>query len=128
VTGRSALLGTLASIGLLYLLSRFLLLFPQIFLERNQLFYGSLVVFPVALLLIYAFWITVLFGSTVAFVHGRLAKQEAHRFFSPTSSGLVEDWSEALRATHELYAHYSRPSERPEGSPAAAGGRPRSRR
>jgi membrane protein len=113
VPRRSALLGALSATALLYLLSRFLLLFPAIFLERNQIFYGSLVVFPVALLLIYAFWITVLFGSTVAFVHGRLQNQEGQRFFARKSSGFVKDWTEALRETHALYARTSPVEDRP---------------
>jgi membrane protein len=63
---RSAVYGSTAAIALLYLLSRALFLFPMIFLEKNEIFYGSLVIFPVALLLVYAFWIAVLFGAAVA--------------------------------------------------------------
>lgn len=117
VRKRSAFLGAAASIALLYFVTRGLLLFPQFFLARNQFFYGSLVVFPVALLLIYAFWIAVLFGSAVAFVHARLQNHEGRRFFARNSSGIVKDWTEALRETHALYARKSPREDIPEKHP-----------
>jgi YihY family inner membrane protein len=100
---RSALYGSLAATFMLYLLSRALLIFPSFLMERNLVFYGSLVIFPVALLLIYAFWITVLFGSAVAFVHDNLQHTMGRHFFARGSSGMMKDWREAVRETQELY-------------------------
>jgi membrane protein len=104
VRGKSAILGASAAILLLYALSRLLWLFPMMFLGKNQVFYGSLVIFPVALLLVYAFWITVLFGAAFAFVHAKLQHHAAPRFFTG-SSGMLEDWREAVRETEALYLH-----------------------
>jgi membrane protein len=115
VRAKSALLGASAAIVLLYGLSRLLFLFPMMFIGRNQMFYGSLVIFPVALLLIYAFWIAVLFGAAFGFVHARLQDHEAPRFFNAGSSGMLEDWREALRETEALYRHpTTRSRVRPE--------------
>jgi uncharacterized BrkB/YihY/UPF0761 family membrane protein len=71
---------------------------------RNEVFYGSLVIFPVALLLVYAFWIAVLFGAAFAFVHARLQGQTAPKFFMG-SSGMLEDWRAAMRETQTLYLY-----------------------
>lgn len=98
----SAFIGAFAGIVPLYLLSRVLLLFPRVFLERNQIFYGSLAIFPVALLLVYAFWVCVLFGSAVAFVQGKLARETGHSFFA-RGAGIREDWEEAVHETEALY-------------------------
>ena len=102
VRAKSAVLGASAAIALLYVLSRLLFLFPMMFLGKNQIFYGSLVIFPVALLLVYAFWIAVLFGAAFAFVHAKLQQKGAHAFFTG-SSGMLEDWREAVRETEALY-------------------------
>jgi YihY family inner membrane protein len=104
VRAKSALLGACASIALLYVLSRVLFLFPMMFLGKNEVFYGSLVIFPVALLLVYAFWIAVLFGAAFAFVHAKLQHHSAPRFFMG-SSGMREDWREAVRETQALYLY-----------------------
>ena len=104
VRAKSAVLGASAAIALLYALSRFLFLFPMMFLGRNEVFYGSLVIFPVALLLVYAFWIAVLFGAAFAFVHARLQHHTAPKFFMG-STGMLEDWREAMRETQALYLY-----------------------
>src|SRR5690606_27698469 len=44
----TALLGATTGVVPLYFLTRLLLVFPALFLARNQVFYGSLAVFPVA--------------------------------------------------------------------------------
>ncbi len=98
----TAMLGATAGIVPLYALTRVLLLFPAIFVERNQMFYGSLAVVPVALLIVYVFWICVLFGCAVAFVHERLRHDAGHAFFA-RGHGLVADWQAAMRETRELY-------------------------
>ena len=114
VRTRAALLGASAGIVPLYLLSRVLLLFPALFIGRNQLLYGSLALFPVALLLVYVFWACTLFGSAVAFVHARLGAHAGHSFFT-RGAGLLEDWNAALHEIAELYRRPARPSP-PSGS------------
>jgi YihY family inner membrane protein len=104
----AAFLGATAGIVPLYFLSRFLLLFPALLLERNQVFYGSLAFFPVALLLVYVFWACALFGCAVAFVHVKLHEDAGHAFFT-RSAGLKEDWEEAMREIEDLYRRPSRP-------------------
>jgi uncharacterized BrkB/YihY/UPF0761 family membrane protein len=105
VRAKSAVLGATAAIALLYVLSRFLFLFPMMLMGRNEVFYGSLVIFPVALLLVYAFWIAVLFGAAFAFVHAKLQHHEAPVFFRTGSSGMLEDWRQAVRETEALYLY-----------------------
>lgn len=58
--------------GVLYLLATALTFFPAFFLSRNNFIYGSLAIFPVALLLIYLVWTVVLYGAAVAFIYQRL--------------------------------------------------------
>lgn len=107
-----ALLGATAGVVPLYLLSRVLLLFPALFLARNQLFYGSLAIVPVALLLVYVFWACTLFGCAVAFVQERLQHDVGHVFFA-RGSGLREDWESAMREVEEIYRRPSRPETVP---------------
>jgi uncharacterized BrkB/YihY/UPF0761 family membrane protein len=109
-----ALFGATAGIVPLYFLSRLLLLFPALFLERNQLFYGSLAVIPVALLLIYVFWACALFGCTVAFVQERLQHHAGGAFFI-RGAGLKEDWDDAVREVEDIYRRPSRP--KPDAAP-----------
>jgi len=71
VKTRPALLGATVATLIIYLLSRALFLFPRLLLAQNRLFYGSLALFPVALLLTYVFWAAALFGASVAFMHQR---------------------------------------------------------
>jgi membrane protein len=99
---RPALIGATAGIVPLYFLSRFLLIFPALFIARNQMFYGSLAVFPVALLLVYVFWACVLFGCAVAFVHERLRTDKDHSFFA-RGAGIREDWEAMIGDTEDLY-------------------------
>ncbi len=106
-----ALLGATAGVVPLYLLSRVLLLFPALFLARNQLFYGSLAIVPVALLLVYVFWASTLFGCTVAFVVERL-RHDVGGFFV-RGAGLKEDWQNAMREVEEIYRRPSRPEDIP---------------
>lgn len=116
VRTRSALLGATTGIIPLYLLSRGLFLFPALLLERNQLFYGSLAVVPVALLLVYVFWISALFGGAVAFVHERQHRIRHFLFFRGTPAGMVEDWKSAMRQARRLYLL---PGEDAHGEPPA---------
>jgi membrane protein len=113
----SALLGATVAIVPLYFFSRILLLFPALFLARNQLFYGSLAAFPVALLLVYLFWACALFGCAVAFVRNRLRNEPDHDFFV-RGAGFREDWATALRDTEALYSRVADPTPGP-GSGAA---------
>jgi YihY family inner membrane protein len=103
-----AVFGATAGIVPLYFLSRFLLLFPALFLERNQLFYGSLAILPVGLLLVYVFWACTLFACAVAFVQEKLRHDAGHAFFI-RGAGIREDWEAAMRETEELYRGGSRP-------------------
>lgn len=100
---RPAVYGATAAIALLYVFSRVLFIFPMLLLSKNQVFYGSLVIFPVALLLIYAFWITVLFGAAVAFVHDKLQHEMGSKLFTHESRGMRDDWREAIREIQVLY-------------------------
>ena len=68
----SALFGSTAAVLLIYLLSRLLFLFPKLLLDQNRFLYGSLAIFPVALLLTYVFWAAALFGVAASFIHQRL--------------------------------------------------------
>lgn len=104
---KTALIGATAGIVPLYALTRLLLLFPAMFIARNQMFYGSLAIVPVALLFVYVFWSCVLFGCAVAFVHERLRRDAGHLFFAH-GKGLREDWKAALRETAELYRRHRR--------------------
>ena len=102
---KAALIGATAGIVPLYALTRLLLLFPAMFIARNQMFYGSLAIVPVALLFVYVFWSCVLFGCAVAFVHERLRRNAGHLFFA-RGKGLRADWQAALRETAELYRRH----------------------
>jgi uncharacterized BrkB/YihY/UPF0761 family membrane protein len=103
-----ALIGATAGVVPLYVLSRALLLFPALFISRNQLFYGSLAIIPVALLLVYVFWACALFGCSVAFVMERL-KQDAGGAFFTRGAGLKLDWDNAIREVEAIYRRPSRP-------------------
>jgi uncharacterized BrkB/YihY/UPF0761 family membrane protein len=109
-----AVFGATAGVVPLYFLSRLLLLFPTLFLERNQLFYGSLAVIPVALLLVYVFWACALFGCAVAFVQERLQHDAGGDFFT-RGAGLMEDWDGAVRKIEDIYRRPSRP--KPDAAP-----------
>jgi YihY family inner membrane protein len=111
-----AVFGATAGVVPLYFLSRLLLLFPALFLERNQLFYGSLAVIPVALLLVYVFWACALFGCAVAFVQERLQHDAGGAFFT-RGAGLMTDWDDAVREIEDIYRRPSRP--KPDAAPAA---------
>lgn len=102
-----AVLGATAGVVPLYVLSRALLLFPAVFLERNQLFYGSLAILPVALLLVYVFWACALFGCAVAFMQERLKHDPTEAFFI-RGVGLKEDWDSAMSEVEEIYRRPSR--------------------
>ncbi len=110
---RRALVGATAGIVPMYAFSRLLLLFPALFLARNQLFYGSLALLPVALLLVYLFWACALFGCAVAFVQERLAEDAGGHVFFKRGAGLKEDWVEAIREIEDLYRRPSRPKPEP---------------
>jgi YihY family inner membrane protein len=109
-----AVFGATAGIVPLYLLSRALLLFPALFLERNQLFYGSLAILPVALLLVYVFWACALFGCAVAFMQERLQHDAGGTFFT-RAAGLKADWDDAMRDVEDIYRRPSRP--KPDAAP-----------
>jgi YihY family inner membrane protein len=118
-----ALWGATAGIVPLYVLSRALLLFPALFISRNQLFYGSLAIIPVALLLVYVFWACALFGCAVAFVQERL-KHDAGGAFFTRGAGLMEDWDNAMREVEAIYRRPSKPEQpsvpqEPEPAPPA---------
>lgn len=114
-----ALNGATAGVVPLYFLSRLLLLFPALFIERNQLFYGSMALLPVGLLLVYVFWTCSLFGCAVAFVQQRLQQDAGHNFFT-RGAGLKEDWEAAMHEVEDLYRRPSRPKPDPTLSSALA--------
>jgi membrane protein len=118
-----ALLGATAGIVPLYLLSRLLLLFPALFIARNQLFYGSLAIIPVALLLVYVFWACALFGCAVAFMQERLRHDAGAAFFT-RGVGLKEDWDGAIREVEDIYRRPSRPKPDASSPPPPVEGAP----
>jgi membrane protein len=67
-----AVLAATLCTGVIYLLSRVVLLAPGLILSRNNFIYGSLAIFPAVLLIIYLFWMVILFGAAVAFMYQRL--------------------------------------------------------
>jgi YihY family inner membrane protein len=67
-----AMLAATLSTAAIYGLTRALVLAPGLFLSRNNFIYGSLAIFPVALLLIYLTWTIVLYGAAVGFIYQRL--------------------------------------------------------
>ncbi len=118
----SAILGATAATGFLYLFSRVLLLFPMLLIARNQILYGSLVIFPVALLLVYVFWVTVLFGAGIAFVHQKLSPRSGRLlFFTPSPSGMVKDWKTVVRQSQRLYLLPDDDDEEEEAGKRATG-------
>ncbi|MEO7427174.1 MAG: YihY/virulence factor BrkB family protein [Fibrobacteria bacterium] len=94
------------STGLIYLLSRVLVLFPSLILSRNNFIYGSLAIFPAALLMIYLFWMIVLYGAAVAFIYQRLyqsrEKTSAAQGDSQAFRDLEKDVIEVLKTVHRL--------------------------
>lgn|GEM_PF-2238304 len=102
-----ALVGATAGVVPLYVLSRALLLFPAVFIARNQLFYGSLAIVPVALLLVYVFWACALFGCAVAFMQERLKHDHGEAFFI-RGAGFKEDWDNAISEVEEIYRRPTR--------------------
>jgi membrane protein len=101
----AALGATLSAAGV-YGLMRVLLLFPTLFISRNNYIYGSLAVLPVVLLLIYLFWVIVLYGSAVAFIYQRLyhprGKVDTSPPTSPAFHAMERNVLAALRAVHDL--------------------------
>ncbi len=71
-----AMLAASISTAAIFGLTRALILFPSLFLSRNNFIYGSLAIFPVVLLMIYLFWTIVLYGAAVGFVYQRLYRDE----------------------------------------------------
>lgn len=67
-----AIIAASVSTSLLYILSKFLILFPDIFLSKNNIIYGSFALVPAILLLIYLMWLIVLYGAAVGFIFQRL--------------------------------------------------------
>jgi membrane protein len=101
----AALGATISSAGV-YGLSRVLLLFPTLFVSRNNYIYGSLAALPVLLLLIYLFWVIVLYGAAVAFIYQRLyhprEKAAAEPVISPAFHDMEDKVLSTLRAAHAL--------------------------
>jgi membrane protein len=103
-----ALFGATAATALIYFLSRLLFLFPSLLLAQNRFLYGSIAIFPVALLLVYVFWAAALFGAAVAFIHQRLYRGEDRErratLESPGKAARPNNaWQEALCEVGEIY-------------------------
>ena len=108
----SAVFGTTVATLLIYLLSRLLLLFPKFLLDQNRFLYGSLAVFPVALLLTYFFWAAALFGVAASFIHqylndGRTATSKAAGMLPDDSKPRIfrrgNIWKEILHDAQMIY-------------------------
>lgn len=101
-----AVLAASLSTGAIYLLSRVLLLAPGIILSRNNFIYGSLAIFPVALLMIYLFWMIILYGAAVAFMYQRLYlsrdKTSASAGGSEEFRRMEQEVMDVLRAIYSL--------------------------
>lgn len=112
-----AMLAASLSTAAIFGLTRALVLAPGLFLSRNNFIYGSLAIFPVALLLIYLTWTIVLYGAAVGFIYQRLYHAR-EKTSAPQANGseafhsLERDVLDVLKAVYAL-----------SGS-KAAGGRP----
>jgi YihY family inner membrane protein len=111
-----AMLAASLSTAAIYGLTRALVVAPGLFLSRNNFIYGSLAIFPVALLLIYLTWTIVLYGAAVGFIYQRLYHPSRDKAGAPSANGsdafhrLEKEVLEVLKAVHAL-----------SGSKAAAG-------
>jgi membrane protein len=97
---------TLSTFGIIFL-SRAMGHFPGLFFSRNNFIYGSLAIFPVALLMIYLFWLIVLYGAAVGFIYQRLYHPRDKTLFTqPTESmafhQMEKEVIELLKAIHGL--------------------------
>jgi membrane protein len=101
-----ALLAATVSTGIIYMLTRVLMLFPSLILSRNNFIYGSLAIIPAALLMIYLFWMIVLYGAAVAFMYQRLYHTREKTSQAPGDSEafrhMEKDVLEVLKAVHRL--------------------------
>ena len=101
-----AILAASLCTGAIYLLCRVLLLAPGIILSRNNFIYGSLAIFPVALLMIYLFWMIILYGAAVAFMYQRLYHSRDKTSAAAGGSGefhrMEKDVLDVLRAVYAL--------------------------
>ncbi|MDB5051513.1 MAG: rane-bound transcriptional regulator, ribonuclease BN-related protein [Fibrobacteres bacterium] len=111
-----AVLAAAISTGLIYLLSRVLVLFPSLILSRNNFIYGSLAIFPAVLLMIYLFWMIVLYGAAVAFMYQRL-------YHSREKTSAVQGDSEAFRRMEKDVLDVLKAVYRLSGSKAMQGRR-----
>jgi YihY family inner membrane protein len=102
-----AMLAASIATAAIYGLTRALVLAPGLFLSRNNFIYGSLAIFPVALLLIYLTWTVVLYGAAVGFIYQRLYQPSRDKA-APSANGseafhrLEKDVLEVLKAVHAL--------------------------
>ncbi|MEO6095144.1 MAG: YihY/virulence factor BrkB family protein [Fibrobacteria bacterium] len=87
------LAATLCTVAI-YFLSQAVILAPGIILSRNNFIYGSLAIFPVALLMIYLFWMIVLYGAAVAFIYQRL-------YHSREKTSVLEGDSQEFRSMEQ---------------------------
>jgi YihY family inner membrane protein len=101
-----AVLAASISTGLIYLLTRVLVLFPSLILSRNNFIYGSLAIFPAILLMIYLFWMIVLYGAAVAFMYQRLYHSREKTSLVPGDSeafrGMEKDVLDVLKTVYRL--------------------------
>jgi YihY family inner membrane protein len=102
-----AMLAATLSTAAIYGLSRVMVLAPGVFLSRNNFIYGSLAIFPVALLMIYLTWTIVLYGAAVGFIYQRLYHSR-DKTSAPLANdseafrGLERDVMEVLKAAYAL--------------------------
>lgn len=102
-----AMLAASLSTAAIYGLTRALVLAPGLFLSRNNFIYGSLAIFPVALLLIYLTWTIVLYGAAVGFIYQRLYPTRG-KASAPLANGseafhnLERDVLQVLKTVHAL--------------------------
>ncbi len=101
-----AVLAASISTGLIYLLTRVLVIFPSLILSRNNFIYGSLAIFPALLLMIYLFWMIVLYGAAVAFMYQRLylsrGMTSAAAGDSEAFRNMEKDVIDVLKAVHGI--------------------------
>lgn len=103
-----AMLAASLSTAAIYGLTRVLVLAPGLLLSRNNFIYGSLAIFPVALLLIYLTWTIVLYGAAVGFIYQRLYQNSRDKAGAPAHNGsdafhrLEKEVLEVLKAVYAL--------------------------
>lgn len=94
----AAALGATCAVFLLFVATRFFLLFPSLLVGRNTFLYGSLAAVPVILLMVYLFWAILLYGAAAGFIFQTLYATSRKGAPEPGST----DWSRFQSTEREV--------------------------